>query len=97
MTFQVDLDELRTTITTLEGLEATVERKLGELSEVVSSLQRTWSGEAAAAQHSAHDRWVAGAREMHAALGELRQAADHAHRGYSAAAEANATMWRQTR
>lgn len=97
MSFQVDLDELRATITTLEGLDATVERKLAELSEVVASLQGTWSGEAAAAQRSAHERWVAGAREMHTALGRLRDAADHAHQGYSAAAEANASMWRQTR
>ena len=97
MSFQVDLDELRNTITTLQELDSTVARKLGELSEVVSSLQGTWSGEAAAAQRSAHERWVSGAHEMHGALGRLRDAADHAHEGYSAAAEANASMWRQTR
>ena len=97
MTFQVDLDELRSTITTLQDLETTVERKLGELSAVISSLQGTWSGEAATAQRSAHARWVSGAQEMHVALSRLREAASHAHEGYSAAAEANASMWRQTR
>ncbi|MBZ5739801.1 WXG100 family type VII secretion target [Nocardioides mangrovi] len=97
MSFQVDLDELRTTITTLQDLEMTVESRLAELADVISGLQDTWSGEAAAAQRSAHARWVSGAHEMHVALGRLRVAADHAHQGYSAAADANASMWSQTR
>lgn len=97
MSFEVDLDELRATVESLTSLEATVEQRLGRLEEVMRSLQATWSGEAAAAQRSTHDRWVAGAREMHEALGRMRAAAQHAHDGYSAAVEANGSMWRQTR
>ena len=73
MSFQVDLDELRTTIGVLQDLDATVERKLGELGDVVASLQGTWSGEAAAAQRSAHERWVAGAQEMRSAENSVRR------------------------
>jgi WXG100 family type VII secretion target len=97
VSFEVDLDELRAAITGLERLEGTVEQKLAALDGVVGGLQQTWSGEAAAAQKAAHARWVSGAHEMHAALGHLRAAAEHAHGNYSSAAQTNASMWRQTR
>jgi WXG100 family type VII secretion target len=97
MSFQIDLDELRTSITTLQAFDDKITEKLASLDEAMEALQRTWSGEAAAAQKSAHERWVAGAKEMHEALRRLHAAADHAHQGYSAAAEANARMWSQTR
>lgn len=97
MTFQIDLDQLSSAITGLQGLEATVERKLGELDATLASLHETWTGEAADAQRAAHERWTDGARDMHRALGDMRAAAQHAHGNYSQAAQTNAAMWRQVR
>jgi WXG100 family type VII secretion target len=97
MSFQVDLDQLEDAADGLATLETTVEQQLERLAETLGSLHRTWSGEAADAQRAAHARWTTGADEMHAALGRLRAAATHAHTGYTAAATANADMWRQTR
>jgi WXG100 family type VII secretion target len=95
--FVVDLDELQATVGQLTGLEQTVQSQLDRLQQTMARLQQTWSGQAAAAQKTAHDEWTASAHEMHAALTRMREAAEHAHGCYTAAAHANAKMWAQTR
>jgi WXG100 family type VII secretion target len=95
--FQVDLDELQATVGQLSGLEQTVESQLDRLAQTMARLQQAWSGQAAAAQKTAHEAWTASAQEMHTALTRMREAAEHAHGCYTAAAHANASMWAQTR
>ena len=95
--FAVDLAELDAVIADLRSFESTLRGRLVELDATVDELHGAWSGAAADAQKDAHARWKEGAEEMHRALVEMREAADRAHANYSAAADANARMWRQTR
>ncbi|MCW2794492.1 MAG: ESAT-6-like protein [Nocardioides sp.] len=97
MSFEVDLDELRRVVDGLQAFDDVLDEQLSRLAGVVDKLHGSWAGAAADAQRTAHERWTAGAAEMHEALGKLRAAAEHAHGCYSAAADANASMWAQTR
>jgi WXG100 family type VII secretion target len=87
----------------LELLAALVERMTacgGRLTEVqddvdtrMKRIHATWSGAAAAQHAQAHQRWVAGARQMHEALAVLRSIASTAEENYGAATRANVAMW----
>lgn len=93
--FTVDLEELDAVIGDLSGFENRLTGRLTELDDLVSALHLSWSGDAAGAQKGAHEQWASGAREMHQALVEMREAAQRAHANYGAAADANAQMWQQ--
>lgn len=93
--FVVDLEDLDAVIGDMTGFEGRFSGRLAELDDLVSHLHGTWTGDAAGAHKAAHAQWVAGAREMHEALVEMREAAQRAHANYGAAAHANARMWRQ--
>lgn len=95
--FSVDLDELDSVIGDLSRFEATLSEQLAQIDGEIERLHLTWTGAAATAQSAAHRRLMEGAREMHEALGRMREAAQLAHRNYSAAAQANARMWAQAR
>lgn len=95
--YLVDLEELDAVIGDMESFEARFEKRLTDLDDLVARLHLTWTGSAAGAQKQAHDRWVRGAREMHAALVAMRDAGRRAHGNYTAAGQANARMWEQTR
>lgn len=97
MRFTVDLDELNAVVGDMVAFEDRLRAKLAELDQLVAELHLTWTGQAADAQRSAHARWKAGAEEMHHGLVEMRQAGRRAHANYTAAAEANASMWRGAR
>jgi WXG100 family type VII secretion target len=87
----------------LELLAALVERmtacgnRLVEVQDDVDARMKrvhaTWSGTAAAQHAQAHERWVAGARQMHEALTVLRSIASTAEENYGAAIRANVQMW----
>lgn len=91
--FTVDLAELDDVIATMASFQDHLDRQLAHLDRTVASLHDTWQGAAADAQRSAHDEWVAGAREMREALTQMRDAARLAHGHYTAAVEANQRMW----
>lgn len=97
MRYAVDLDELRSVISGMEAFERRLQTRLGDLEDVVSELHVTWTGAAASAQRAAHAKLAAAAAEVHQAVVDMRQAAEHAHGSYSAAAQANARMWSQVR
>ena len=97
MRYSVDLAELDAVIGDMTGFERRLLDKLAELDDLVANLHVTWTGAAAAAQKDAHARWRSGASEMHQAIVEMREAAQRAHRNYSAAADANARMWKAAR
>lgn len=67
----------------LDGAEAAVRRLHGE-----------WSGLAADEQLAAHQRWTAGAREMHEALRALALTVSATQDRYAAVQSANLAMWR---
>lgn len=97
MHFQVDLDELSRVMSEMQGFERSLRRRLAELESTIENLHMSWTGSAADAHRRAHAELAAGAEEVHRSLSEMREAGEHAHAGYSAAAEANATMWSQVR
>lgn len=96
-TYTVDLGELRHKIDEMAAFEASIERALHHLDRVVEGLHITWTGQAAAAHREAHEKWVAGLKEMHTGLVEIRDAADRAHGNYTSAVEANSRMWASVR
>lgn len=95
--FSVDLDELRSVIASMEAFEARLQGRLSDLDDVIGELHGSWTGAAAAAQKAAHDKLATAAAEVHEAVVEMRQAAEHAHGSYTTAAETNVAMWSQVR
>ena len=95
--FAVDLDELDAVIADMATFDERLTTRLAELDDMLAELHGVWTGAAADAQRQAHAQWTEGAAEMRKALLEMRDAARRAHANYSAAAEANARMWSQTR
>jgi WXG100 family type VII secretion target len=91
----VDLSELADLIERMALFSA----QLAALREVpdsrVRDVEATWSGAAADACAAALQRWVSGAREVHAALEMLRTTAATGHANYTAAIVANRRMWAQ--
>lgn len=92
MRYRVELDELLAFVDKLQFFERRAEAIAARVDRQVADLHITWSGEAAAAHRTQHDEWVSGATQMREALAELRQAADHAHRNYTEAAQLNRDM-----
>jgi WXG100 family type VII secretion target len=93
--YEVDLGELQRVV---DGLDAFAERfdaQLRALDRANGELHLSWEGEAATAQTTAHATLTRGAREVHRALIELRDAAADAHGQYRAAARANLQTWQQ--
>ena len=92
--YRVELDELLAFVERLQSFEQRAESIASRVDGQIAGLHETWAGEAAAAHRAQHDKWMAGAAQMREALGELRAAADNAHRNYSDAAQLNVDMLR---
>ena len=95
--FTLDTSELDSVIGDVEECEAELELLLADLDKQMATLQDTWQGDAADAHQVAHEEWSAGMRAMRQAMVDLRTAARSAHGNYTAAADANASMWEQMR
>ncbi len=91
--FAVDLQALQDAIGRMAGFESLLEGGLDEVDARARSLQSSWSGAAAGEYAVAHRQWLGGARDMHAALGQMRRIAAIAQENYAAAIEANTAMW----
>jgi WXG100 family type VII secretion target len=89
----VDLERLAHLVDRMARFEQHLGGLRDEVDVRVQALNATWTGEAAAAQASAHDQWRAGAAQVHEALAVLRTIATGAHANYAAAAAANRRMW----
>jgi ESAT-6 family protein len=95
--YAVDLGELQQKIDEMASFEKRIEQALEHLDRVVEGLHVTWTGQAAVAHREAHEKWVAGMKEMHTGLVEMREAARRAHGNYTSAVEANSRMWATVR
>ncbi|MBZ5737637.1 WXG100 family type VII secretion target [Nocardioides mangrovi] len=93
--YGVDTEELLGTVEDLRRCGAALDELLDEVARRVAALHVSWSGLAADAQVAAQAEWEAGFREMQAALGAMRAAADHAHGSYREAVDTNLRMWEQ--
>jgi WXG100 family type VII secretion target len=95
--YAVDLGELQHKIDEMAAFEKTIEKALDDLDRVVEGLHIKWTGQAAVAHREAHAEWVAGMKQMHTGLVEMRGAALRAHGNYTSAVEANSRMWASIR
>jgi len=95
--FTLDVEDLDAVISDLEGTEARLESLTADLEAQMRTLHETWEGLAAQAHVEAHDEWTTGMRAMRQAMSDLRAAARAAHSNYTAAADANRSMWEQMR
>lgn len=95
--YAVDLDQLQQRIDEMASYEHKIEQALQQLDRVVEGLHITWTGQAADAHREAHAQWVAGMKEMHAGLVEMRNATSRAHDNYTSAVDANSRMWATVR
>jgi len=91
--FAVDPEGLADAVERMSTLQTTLDGLLTEIDSLVSNLQHTWDGEAAAAHQVAHRHWTRGAAEMREALGKLHAAGGGAHGNYTGAAATNTNMW----
>lgn len=91
--FTIDTDDLDAVISDVQATENALESLTNDLEKQIAALQSVWEGLAADAQAEAHRTWEEGMRGMRAALAELRASARTAHTNYTAAADANVTMW----
>jgi WXG100 family type VII secretion target len=89
----VDVDALAELIDRLAAFEAQLVRTRAEVDARVQALHVTWSGDSAAAQASAHERWQRGAAQVHEALADLRAIVCEARANYASALAANRRMW----
>lgn len=93
-TFGIDLAELDDVVRDLERTESSLQRITSDLEQQMKALHDVWEGLAAQAHTEAHRQWTEGMATMRQAMIDLRTAARLAHGNYTAAAEANTTMWR---
>jgi WXG100 family type VII secretion target len=95
--FAVDTDELDLVVSDLEKCEGALESLLDDLTTQVRAMHGSWEGLTRDAHAAAHEEWSGGMRAMRQAMVELRVAARAAHGHYTAAADANVSMWEEMR
>ncbi len=88
-----DLDEMDATVGALTRCQEACDLGLDDVVRQVARLHLSWSGDAAQAQASAHQRWEIGFATMRDGLGTMRDAAQTTRTNYRAAIDANLAMW----
>lgn len=91
--YRVDRAAVLDLLDRLRRAEAEFDGCLGAAAAAVRRLHGEWSGSAADEQLAAHQRWTAGAREMHEALCALSGTVSATHDRYAAVQSANVAMW----
>ena len=93
--YDVDLDELRTTLGELASCQRELIDLAGDLDDEQGRLQESWSGVASSAQATAYESWRTGCADMVTALAALRGLVSAADAHYARAASTNLELWRQ--
>jgi WXG100 family type VII secretion target len=91
--FSVDLDRMEFVTERMARFDTALDVHLENLDARIRRLHVTWSGDAAQAQHDAHEEWLRAAGQMRAALATMRSITETAHGNYQAAIQANLSMW----
>ena len=95
--YAVDLRLAREVVASLTAVESHLDEVVVDLRWRVARLHEMWEGTTAAVHLSAHGSWEASYRDMHDALMQMRRALGTAASNYSAAADANTSMWNEVR
>jgi WXG100 family type VII secretion target len=93
--YEVDLDELRSTLGELASCQRDLISLAGDLDAAQQRLQADWLGVAGAAQATSYDSWRGHCADMVTALAALRAIATSADASYTRAMSANLELWRQ--
>ena len=93
--FAVDTELLAELVARMAACGARLTEVEEEVDARMTRIHAVWRGAAAAEHGEAHQRWLAGARQLHDTLGVLRSIATTADENYRAAAHANVQMWAQ--
>jgi len=94
-TYDVDLDEVRLAVADLAACQRDLLGLAVDIDHAQDRLQADWLGRAGDAQASSYDSWRDGCAAMVTSLAALRRIVAAADDHYSAAVEANLTLWRQ--
>jgi uncharacterized protein YukE len=86
-------ERMQEVVDDLAQITSALERALGEADAAADRLQTVWSGDAAAAHRTAHDRWSRDATQMNAAVAKLRVLLATARANYDSAGSTNQRMW----
>ncbi|WP_176458278.1 WXG100 family type VII secretion target [Rhodococcus sp. WWJCD1] len=87
--FAVELGELETLVTRLDGLIESVDRNVAELSAQAASVRSCWTGEAADAYTERHLAWHTAVSELTDDISDVRARLRNAHHQYSDAVATN--------
>jgi len=90
--FAVELGDLETLVTRLEGLIESVDRNVAELSAQAASVRSCWNGEAAEAYTERHLAWHTAVSELTDEISEVQAHLRNAHHQYSDAVATNLKM-----
>lgn len=93
--YEVDLDELRCTLSELASCQRDLIGVAGDIDATQEQLQYGWSGVASAAQATSYESWRGACADMVTALAALRGIVAAADAHYSRAVAANVELWRQ--
>lgn len=91
--YRVSLDELLSVVDRLRTFQGQLEESFDEADTQARGLAANWTGAAATEYQEAHQRWRAGARLMHEAVGVMHTNTTLAHENYTAAGNTNASIW----
>lgn len=90
--FAVELGDLETLVTRLDGLIESVDRNVAELSAQAASVRSCWTGEAADAYTERHLAWHTAVGELTAEISDVQARLRNAHHQYSDAVATNLKM-----
>ena len=93
--YEVDLDELRGTLSELASCQRDLIGVAGDIDTAQEQLQSEWTGVTSAAQATSYESWRADCADMVTALAALRGIVAAADAHYSRAVAANVELWRQ--
>lgn len=91
--YRTDIEEMKRLVDRASQIEGRIEQHLDQIERRVADLHVQWKGTAASAHLDAHRRWLAAARDMQHALGDMGAATDKAHSLYSGVVNHHRGMW----
>lgn len=97
LSFSVDLATAGSVVASLTAVDTELAEVIVDLRWRIARLHSSWAGTTAGAHLVAHGSWAESYAEMHDALVAMRRAVRSAAANYSAAVEANESMWGSVR
>lgn len=91
--YRVDLGDLQGFVERLQAFEKRAEQISESVDTLINQLGSEWLGAASDTNRREHDQLAAVTAEMHAAVAQLRRAANTAYCNYGEVVAVNTAMW----